>query len=121
MKSFGRKSAWYVRLLRIVRRTCFRSKPCSAKSFGQRVEQGGVARRVRVAEVVDRIDDPAAEDLAPEAIHFDLGEERIVLGGEPRGEVLPAIVIGRRIDFALSGKPGLHLLAGAGLRHFADS
>ena len=50
----------------------------------QRVEQFVVARRVRVAEVVHRIDDALAHQVEPDAVDDRLGEERVVGAGQPR-------------------------------------
>ena len=51
----------------------------------QRIEQGRVDRRVCVADVVHRLDDPAVEEVAPEAIHEAAGEEAIVGRRQPLG------------------------------------
>ena len=46
---------------------------------GQVVEQFGIGRRVAGADVVERLDDPDAEQIAPEPIDVALGEIRVVL------------------------------------------
>ena len=56
---------------------------------GQVVEQLGVGRRVAGADVVERLDDPDAEEVAPEPVDVAPGEVRVVLRGQPGGQLLP--------------------------------
>ena len=56
--------------------------------LGQQVEQLGVRRRVVVPHVIDRIDDPGAEEPGPDAIDRRPGEVRVVGRGHPVGQEL---------------------------------
>ena len=58
--------------------------------LGQVIEQLRIGRRVAGANVVDRIDDAGAEQVAPHPVDKALGEVLVVLGGEPGGELLAA-------------------------------
>ena len=63
--------------------------------LGQRIQQGRIRRRIGRANIVHRIDDALAQEIAPHPVGDRLGEERIVLGGEPfRQRVAP--LAGRR-------------------------
>ena len=53
--------------------------------LGQRVEQRRIAGRIGRADIVHRIDDAAAEEVAPHAVDGGFREERIVLRGQPLG------------------------------------
>ena len=61
--------------------------------LGQRVEQFGIARRIRAASVVDRVDDAASQKVGPHPIGHRAGKERIVAAGHPVGETDARIVV----------------------------
>jgi hypothetical protein len=63
---------------------------------GQRLEQLGVGRRVAGADVVDRLDDADAEQVAPQAVDVALGEVLVLLRGDPLRELLAARGVPRR-------------------------
>ena len=50
---------------------------------GQLVEQLGVARRVLVAQVVDRVDQAGAEEQGPDPVDRGAGEVRVVAATSP--------------------------------------
>ena len=50
------------------------------------VEQLGVGRGVARADVVDRVDDPPAEEVAPDPVRRRSGEVRVLGGRQPVGE-----------------------------------
>ena len=60
------------------RRSC-----CSMKSSVRASSNSGLTGGLDGADVIDRIDDSPAEEITPDAIDVRLGEERIVLAGEP--------------------------------------
>ena len=93
--SFGCALSWYVRDFMIVRTRCLTSNLFVGEVLRQRVEQFVVARRVRVAEVVHRIDDALAHQVEPDAVDDRLGEERVAPAPSasrpaPRGGPRPA-------------------------------
>ena len=61
---------------------------------GQLVEQLRVARRVVVARLVHRVDEPDAEEVRPHPVGQVAGEERVVRGGQPVGQLLPRGAVG---------------------------
>ena len=90
-----------------------RSQPCSTKSTASQSSKFGMGRpRSLVAEVAGGLDDAAAEDHLPEAVHGDAGGERMVRAGDPAGE----IEAGRRSRCAPAAAarraPGADFLAG---------
>ncbi len=58
----------------------------SGKVPRQRVEQRAVNRRVRLAEVVVRIDDPSAHQVIPDAIRLRAGKVGIFRVRDPVGQ-----------------------------------
>ena len=54
--------------------------------FGQRVEQLGIRRRIRLPKIIYRIDDAVPQEVGPNSIDFDVREEGIVRLGEPTGK-----------------------------------
>ena len=85
----------------------------------QRIEQFVVARRVRVAEVVDRIDDALAHQVEPDAVGDRLREERVLGRGQPVGEHAAAVLAGLHLGVADAHVARLHRLAGARLSDLA--
>ena len=85
------------------------------------VEQRVVAGGVGVAEVVDRLDDPAPDQVKPDPVDQALGEERVAGARQPGRQADPP-VLGRRVveDRAAQGL-GLHRPAGARLVDVARS
>ena len=71
---------------------------------GQAVEQLVVGGGVGVAEVVDRLDDPPAHQVEPDAVDQALGEERVVGPGQPGGE--PHAAVGGLGVVEAPGRPG---------------
>ena len=61
---------------------------------GQTIEQGGIGGGIAGTEVIDRLDDAHAQEVAPDAIDVALGEVGVVLGRDPFGEVFAAAVRG---------------------------
>ena len=57
---------------------------------GERIEQLGVHWLVRGADVVDRVDDAAAHEVAPHAVRDRRREVGVVRGGQPVGQRRPA-------------------------------
>ena len=57
---------------------------------GQRVQEGRVDRLVRGADVVDRVDDPAAHEVAPDAVRDRRREVGVVRRRQPFGQRGPA-------------------------------
>ncbi len=54
--------------------------------LGKRVEHRGVARRIGAAHVVDRFDQPAAEQVSHVTIDDRAGEELVLGVGQPIGK-----------------------------------
>ncbi len=83
----------------------------------ERVEQRGVRRRIRNAEIIHRIHDAAAEERAPHAVRRGPGEERILRIGHPVGE--RAARVGGVVAFhrGAVGRLRLHHLAGHRMLH----
>ena len=89
-------------------------------SRGQAVEQLVVARRVRVAEVVDRLDDPPADQVKPDPVDQALGEERVVGARQPGCQAdAPVRCVGRVVEDRAAQGLGLHRPAGARLADVA--
>ena len=63
----------------------------------QRIEQFGIRRRVRIAHIILRFDQPAVEKMFPIAIHQRAGKERVVLRGQPISQGQPGIIVRREI------------------------
>ena len=57
---------------------------------GQSIEQLGIRRRVAGADVVDRLDDAHAKQIAPQAVDIALGKVLVVLRGDPLRQLLAA-------------------------------
>ena len=87
--------------------------------FGECIEQIVVARRVRVAEVVDGVDDPFTHHVEPDAVGDGLRKERIARRSQPVGEGIATVVARLHVGIADTDVARLHLLAGTRLRHFA--
>ena len=87
--------------------------------FGECIEQIVVARRVRVAEVVDGVDDPFTHHVEPDAVGDGLRKERIARRSQPVGEGIATVVSRLHVGVADTDVARLHLLAGTRLRHFA--
>ena len=75
---------------------------------GQVVEQLGVGRRVAGADVVERLDDADAGQVAPEAVDVALGEVRVVGRRDPVGQLLAArlALLGRMLGFERERRAG---------------
>ena len=56
----------------------------------QIIEQLGIARRIAGADVVDRLDDADAEQVAPQPIDIAAGKILVVGRSEPGGQLLAA-------------------------------
>ncbi len=73
--------------------------------LGEVVEQRGVGGCVPRADVVDRLDDPDAEQVAPESVDVAPGEVWVVGRGDPGGQLLAAGCL--RVGLEVTkGKPG---------------
>ena len=86
---------------------------------GQVLEEGRVRRRIAGPDVVDRIDDPGAEQIAPQPVDVALGEVGILGGGHPGGELLAPAHPFRLGMGAIKGKLRRHRLPGPLVRHLA--
>ena len=80
--------------------------------LGQVVEQLGVGGRVPRADVVDRLHDPDAEQVAPEPVDVAPGEVRVVPRGDPGRQLLAAggllvgLVVARERELGRRHLPG---------------
>ncbi len=70
------------------------------KLLRQPVEQLGIARRVVRPEVVDRVDDPSAHEVAPHPVDERLGEVDVLRVGDDLAKLDPAIDVGPLADLA---------------------
>ena len=84
----------------------------------QTVEQLVVAGGVGVAEIIDRLDDPPAHQVEPDAVGQALGEERILPARQPGGQVDAAVGLGV-IEDGSAQSLGLHQFSGARLADLA--
>ena len=96
------------------------SKPLLDELLRQLVEQLGIGRRIARADVVERLDDADADEVAPDAVDVALGEILVVRDWSStrpvaRGASRPA----SSSNFAAKGNFGSRDLAGAQVRHFA--
>ena len=87
----GAGASWYASVAVIVRMRALRSSPCRVKSSPSAAKKRGHRRRVRVADVVDRVDEATSEEVAPHAVDDGAREPRILLRRHPLGE-------GRRVS-----------------------
>ena len=69
-------------------------KAAGNKMFFESFQQSGIRRRVRVANVVFRLDQPAHEEVFPIPIDELLREERVALRTHPIGELESRVFIG---------------------------
>ena len=76
----------------------FQSVTTGHEVAGEPVEQLRVGRRIGQAEIVVGVDQAAAHQVQPDAIHLCGSEIGIVGSGEPVGEQGQAIAAGRRTD-----------------------
>ena len=82
----------------------------------ERVEQFRIARRIAGADVVHRIDDAAAEEVAPDAVRHRLGEERILRRDEPVNHRHATVIANRHglgvadRNLGRDGRVGLEML-----------
>ena len=91
-----------------------------AEVVGQGVEQRAVARRVGGAQVVHRLDQPAAHQVGPDAIDDHPGEVRVVGGGHPVGQRLARVGVGSSLDRGRAEqRPRRQDLAGERMLHLA--
>ena len=87
--------------------------------LGQAIEQFGVGRRVGDAEVVHRLHEAMAHQVAPDPVDRDPGEVGVVGPGQPVGEDLtPVLALGQR-DQADARQHGPGRLVGQRLRDLA--
>ncbi len=86
---------------------------------GQRLEQLGNRRGVRLAEVIHRIDEAPAQQVSPDAIDTHFGEQRIAGSGEPVGQHAAGVLAGRNVDVAGQRQPGADRFLGVRLNGFA--
>ena len=82
---------WYAAEFMIVRIRCLTSYLCLTKSFARASNSSALRRRVGLAQVVLGLDQPAAQEVPPDAVDQRLGEVRVVRRRQPVGEVLPAV------------------------------
>ena len=87
--------------------------------MGQRIEQFGIARRIRAAGVVDWMHDAASEKVSPQAIGHRAGEERIVGAGHPPRETAARIVVQAQRKFTSAQRSWLENRTGARMQHVA--
>src|SRR5207302_837749 len=73
----------------------------------------GIARRIGVADVVDRLDQAAAEEVGPDAVGEVAGEPGIVRSGEPRGKGLATLARTRLVRHWRPERVRAHGFAGA--------
>ncbi len=86
--------------------------------LGQRVQEVVIGGRVRVAKVIDGIDDAPPTQMKPDAIGQRLGHKGIVAGSHPVGQGLAAIGAGRECRRGAPHEFGGHGLTRARLRYF---
>src|SRR5262249_4356422 len=67
------------------------------KLLGQTVEELRIARRVAGADIIHWLDEPNAEQVAPNAVDVALGEVWILFGSRPPGELLAARPLRRNL------------------------
>ena len=65
------------------------------KIGGEGVEQGGIDRRIRRAEVINGINDAASHEVEPDPVRLDPGKERVLRRGEPLPESGEAFLVDR--------------------------
>ena len=87
--------------------------------FLQGVEQFGIRRRVARADVVDRVDDSSAQEIAPNSVGDRPGEEGIVGRGHPFGELLATSDVAANLAGMLVRKQRRDDMAVLGMEHFA--
>ena len=87
----------------------------AGKVFGQSPQQLRMGGRVVAAEVVHRVHDPSAEEVAPEPIDGGLGE--IGVGGDPLGQLAPGKAGAAEGHPGAVQQSGRHLLSGAGVEN----
>ena len=63
-------------------------EPVGDEFLREMFEQFGIRRRVACADVVERLDDPRAGEIAPEAVHIARGKIAVVRRSHPRRELL---------------------------------
>ena len=85
---------WYVRELQMSRTSALRSYFDVGEPLAQLFEQLGVRRGVADAEVVDRLDDPRADEVGPDAVGERRGEPGVLRRGEPLGQDDAAVLAG---------------------------
>ena len=73
---------------------------------GQVVQQLRIGRRVAGADVVQRLDQADAQQIAPQAIDVAAGEVRVVGRGDPGGDLLAPRGVFGRFMFAVEGEFG---------------
>ena len=76
---------------------------------------GGISR----ADVVQRLDDPAPQQIPPDPVHVARGEVTVVRCGHPDGELLTAGFLRLFLDGCAIGKLRFGHLAGAVVLHLA--
>ena len=81
--------------------------------LSQPIEEFGVGGRVAGANVVKRLDDPDAEQVAPQTVYVAFGEVLIVSAGHPGGQSLAAAGL-FHVDHVLGFKGELGRGNGAG-------
>ena len=87
--------------------------------LGEPFQQLRVTRRVAGADVVHRIDQAAAEQVAPQPVDEAAGEERVFLRGGPAGKLLAAAGGRRHHAGVIKGEFRRRSHARAQVRHFA--
>ncbi len=79
----------------------------------QPVEQLGIRRRIAGADIVERLNQPHAVQIAPEPVYKTAGEVGIVGTGDPGSELFAARRLIRRLRGGRIGKPWRRNLTGA--------
>ncbi len=92
-------------------------EPVPHEIRGQGVEQRGVRRRIRRAQIVHRLYEPASEQMLPDAIHEIASEHGIVARHQPVRQRRPRIGCVRLADNAAERAPGHGLSWDARPRH----
>ncbi len=85
----------------------------------QLVEQFRVCGRIRIAQVVDRLDEPASEHGPPKPVYDGATKVGIIVLREPAGKLNAMIAVLVGVDVTLSGQFRYRRLAGSRIGHRA--
>ena len=87
----------------------------------QGVQQRRTRRRVRVAKIVHRLDNPAPQQVAPQPVDAGACEERVLRRRQPGDKRVAPILLCRQVNVAFERQPRLQLLTGSRLDDFTLS